>query len=427
MHSLSLKRTYQIYSLLFLVVVLAINSIIPLCMMCTGMFSMHEITLHNAGQAAEALFKQGKTELDTDNISVYADWQKVPEAIRSLNHNQAPTADTGIIYQHFDGPYIDALSVHYTASGQPLYIWLHYNASHDLVFAPKNMTAIILLVVMTFAVVAILSFHLQSKVITPVYRISQAIKQHDWQGITVLNLPAQGYAELQSIVDALHHSLLKLQQAQQRELNFLRYASHELRTPVAICQSSFELLTLQHGALHGPVLAASQATTQMKLIIETLLWSTNKTSTSLDKQSIDLGQLLQQVITEQEYAQGKLDTAELKCDHHCVMGLHEPLKMILNNLVRNALEYGDQYVCIIQHKTTIIIANPMLENNQHGFGLGLMLVNRLAKQLEYGFSTHKFNNYFYSVLNLDNDHVISEAILRNFDVTSGHNKYRLSN
>ncbi|MGL5393787.1 MAG: sensor histidine kinase, partial [Shewanella sp.] len=50
----SLKRSYQVWGVIFLLITLGVNSFIPLCMMCAGMISMHEVTMHNAGQAAEA-------------------------------------------------------------------------------------------------------------------------------------------------------------------------------------------------------------------------------------------------------------------------------------------------------------------------------------------------------------------------------------
>ena len=49
----SLKRSYQVWGVIFLLITLGVNSFIPLCMMCAGMISMHEVTMHNAGQAAE--------------------------------------------------------------------------------------------------------------------------------------------------------------------------------------------------------------------------------------------------------------------------------------------------------------------------------------------------------------------------------------
>ncbi|MGL4748722.1 MAG: sensor histidine kinase, partial [Shewanella sp.] len=241
----SLKRSYQVWGVIFLLITLGVNSFIPLCMMCAGMISMHEVTMHNAGQAAEALLKVAQPTqqplqqpiLKTDNLTVYPDWRDIPPQIRKLNNNEVLTDASKIRYEHAEGPIVNALSVYYTQTGQPLYVWLQFSVTHDLHFAPKNMTAILLLVLITFCASASLAFYMQSKVITPVHQISHAIKQHDWEAGGKLSLPQQQYAELKAIVDALDNSILQLQEAQQRELNFLRFASHELRTPVAICQS----------------------------------------------------------------------------------------------------------------------------------------------------------------------------------------------
>lgn len=401
MPQFSLKRSYQFYGLVFLAVTLLINMIIPLCMMCTGMFSMHKVTLHNAGQAAEVLFRNGMTEVTTDNIRIYANWHQVPDRIKALNDYQTPDKDTGIVYEHEDGPYVDALTVHITEDGRPLYMWLHYDVTHDLTFAPKNMTAILLLVVMTFGVVASLAFHMQKKVINPVHKISQAIKQHDWQSNKDFSFPKQGYAELQAIVDALKNSLQQLQQTQQRELDFLRFASHELRTPVAICQSSFELITLQQGKLEGPLKAASQATSQMKSLIETLLWLTNKTSTNLEPKQINPDALLKQLSAEQEYAQDKAGVVSIQSSDAPLTLLVEPLTIMLNNLIRNALEHGDTQVSITQQDGLFTVSNPIRAHDTMGFGLGLMLVSRLANQLNWTFTSHIEGNQFVASLKVD--------------------------
>ncbi|WP_417346404.1 sensor histidine kinase [Ferrimonas sp.] len=397
---LSLKRTYQLYGIGFLILTLAINSIIPLCMMCTGMFSMHEITMTNAGQAAKKWFELTDQPYETENLRVYRSWSAVPELAKQLNDNRQPTPQQGVLHHHDDGAYIDALMNYQSDDGQSYFIWLRYDATHDLVFAPKNMTAILLLITMTFFVVASLAFYMQNQVITPVHQISRAIKQHDWQNMKPFRFPKQCYAELQSIVDALDNSLKKLQEAQQRELSFLRFASHELRTPIAICQSSFEILNLQQGQLSGPTLHASQATAQMKSITETLLWLTNKECSPLDQERVDLEQLLHKVVASQRQVQGYQAPIEIISDDTQLQLLKEPLAIMLNNLVRNAMEHGAQGIVIRQQGELIEITNPTSQDNHSGFGLGLMLVKRLAKQLGWHFDTSRVQGQFCARLQI---------------------------
>ncbi|TKB48705.1 HAMP domain-containing histidine kinase [Ferrimonas sediminicola] len=397
---LSLKRTYQLYGIGFLVLTLAINSIIPLCMMCTGMFSMHEITMTNAGQAAEQWFRLSGQPFNTDNLTVFRRWESVPGPIQQMSDNRPPTPEQGVFYHHADGPYIDALMAYTNSDNRDYYVWLRYNATHDLVFAPKNMTAILLLIAMTFFVVASLAFYMQNQVITPVHQISRAIKQHDWQNMKPFSFPKQCYAELQSIVDALDNSLKKLKEAQQRELSFLRFASHELRTPIAICQSSFEILSLQQGRLSGPTLHASQATAQMKSITETLLWLTNKECSALEREQVRLGALLEQVVDHQKQAQGYRAAIEVSVDQTRLPLLREPLAIMLNNLIRNAMEHGAQGIVIRQRDELIEITNPTSADNHSGFGLGLMLVKRLAKQLGWQFDTDRQEGRFCAQLRI---------------------------
>lgn len=406
----SLKRSYQVWGVIFLLITLGVNSFIPLCMMCAGMISMHEVTMHNAGQAAEALLKAAQPTqqplqqpiLKTDNLTVYAHWRDIPLQIRKLNNNEVLTDASTIRYEHAEGPVVNALSVYYPQTGQPLYVWLQFSVTHDLHFAPKNMTAILLLVLITFCASASLAFYMQSKVITPVHQISHAIKQHDWEAGGKLSLPQQEYAELKAIVDALDNSILQLQEAQQRELNFLRFASHELRTPVAICQSSFEILTLQQGELTGPTLYASQATNQMKSLIETLLWLTNKECSSLEKEKVALSPLLASIIEEQQRVHGHEQKIQLFSDDTCLPVQLHPLKIILSNLLRNSIEHGGMDIRITQDACCIEITNFYNSNGRHGFGLGLLLVKRLANQLGWIFTISSANNLFSARLEISN-------------------------
>lgn len=408
----SLKLSYQVWGVIFLLITLGVNSFIPLCMMCAGMISMHEVTMHNAGQAAEALLKvaqptqqplQHQPILKTDNLTVYSHWLDIPPHIRELSHNEVLTDASKIRYEHAEGPIVNALSVYYTQAGQPLYVWLQFSVTHDLQFAPKNMTAILLLVLITFCASASLAFYMQSKVITPVHQISHAIKQHDWEAGGKLSLPQQEYAELKAIVDALDNSILQLQEAQQRELNFLRFASHELRTPVAICQSSFEILALQQGELTGATLYASQATNQMKSLIETLLWLTNKECSSLEKENVALSPLLASIIDEQQRVHGHEQKIQLFSDDTCLPVQLHPLKIILSNLLRNSIEHGGMDISITQDGYYVEITNSYNSNGHHGFGLGLLLVKRLANQLGWIFTSSSKNNLFTARLEISNN------------------------
>ena len=408
----SLKLSYQVWGVIFLLITLGVNSFIPLCMMCAGMISMHEVTMHNAGQAAEALLKvaqptqqplQHQPILKTDNLTVYSHWLDIPPHIRELSHNEVLTDASKIRYEHAEGPIVNALSVYYPQAGQPLYVWLQFSVTHDLQFAPKNMTAILLLVLITFCASASLAFYMQSKVITPVHQISHAIKQHDWEAGGKLSLPQQEYAELKAIVDALDNSILQLQEAQQRELNFLRFASHELRTPVAICQSSFEILALQQGELTGPTLYASQATNQMKSLIETLLWLTNKECSSLEKENVALSPLLASIIDEQQRVHGHEQKIQLFSDDTCLPVQLHPLKIILSNLLRNSIEHGGMDISITQDGYYVEITNSYNSNGHHGFGLGLLLVKRLANQLGWIFTSSSKNNLFTARLEISNN------------------------
>ncbi|MGX2951874.1 hypothetical protein ACWAU3_01140 [Shewanella sp. JL219SE-S6] len=79
----------------------------------------------------------------------------------------------------------------------------------------------------------------------------------------------------------------------------------------------------------------------------------------------------------------------MDCDDTQLLVLKEPLCIMLNNLLRNALEHGTGEVKVEQRGKCIRVSNSSLQDGMGGFGLGLMLVKRLAKQLGWQFKEYR--------------------------------------
>lgn len=118
----------------------------------------------------------------------------------------------------------------------------------------------------------------------------------------------------------------------------------------------------------------------------------------MDKSLVTLADLLQSIVYDQQFAQGSEVEVELSCDDTQLLVLKEPLSIVLNNLVRNSLEHGAKGISITQRGNRIDIVNPLSRHNSSGFGLGLMLVERLTAQLNWHYSTSYDDNFFRASL-----------------------------
>ena len=140
----------------------------------------------------------------------------------------------------------------------------------------------------------------------------------------------------------------------------------------------------------------------MKSLIETLLWLTNKECSNLEKENVALALLLASIIEEQQRVNGHEQKIQLLCDDTCLLVQLHPLKIILSNLLRNSIEHGGMDISITQDACCIAITNSYNSKGRHGFGLGLLLVKRLANQLGWTFTSSSANNVFVARLEISN-------------------------
>tara|TARA_R110001583_G_scaffold36262_1_gene119549 strand:+ start:7879 stop:9237 length:1359 start_codon:yes stop_codon:yes gene_type:complete len=225
-------------------------------------------------------------------------------------------------------------------------------------------------------------------------------------------VPDFGYSELNELAGLMHGSLTRVQQTLNREQAFLRHASHELRTPIAVVRTNTELLrrlTERHTPLDdGRVLATverlERAGVTMAQLTETLLWLSRDDMGSLPTRQVAPGVLLRQLVDELTFLlNNKAIELVVTTDNDWQACLPEtPLRIVLGNILRNAFQHTwEGRVEINQQGSRIVVNNYDKQaaddfcqagGDNHpddgryqdqGFGLGLQLTRQLTARLNW--------------------------------------------
>lgn len=205
------------------------------------------------------------------------------------------------------------------------------------------------------------------------------------------------YPELNELANLVRTSLSSVQESLDREHSFLRYASHELRTPITIIRNNVELFS-KISQLEEPQKSTQQdkvmnridrASLNMQHLTDTLLWLSRDNVEKLPEKDLDLDTMVKQLVEEMRYLIDRKDIQLHVETSPCTVLLPEiPAQIVLGNLVRNAFQHTWQgNITIHQQGDRVVISNTQTEEIKEsqdlGFGLGLQLTAQLAEKLHW--------------------------------------------
>lgn len=228
--------------------------------------------------------------------------------------------------------------------------------------------------------------------------------------------PLQRNDEFGEISSAFAKTLLQIKQVLEREKQFSAYASHELRTPVAVIKSSLEL---SEACRKAPNSVKSQeiekqalsrmaiANHQMELLIKTFLYLGKESSTPHNISEINIADILRQKIDQyrKEYQSKKINISQhipqsliISCDGNI-------LELIVDNILRNAFSYCAGSVSLILNNNEFIIYNDIdklrIDKAEH-FGFGLRIVEDLCQTQHWKLTSNSdVNNQYSSTISFE--------------------------
>ncbi|MDX2464009.1 MAG: HAMP domain-containing sensor histidine kinase [Porticoccus sp.] len=209
-------------------------------------------------------------------------------------------------------------------------------------------------------------------------------------------VPKFRYSELNALAEIVRSSLLSVHQAMEREHDFLRHASHELRTPIATVRSNVELLKKlkpeREEKESNIVDRIERASATMNNLTETLLWLSRDEQSALPEEEIQLDQLIIHLVQELQYLlQSKPVKVHTQTQPYTIKLPKSATHIVLVNLIRNAFQHtqsGEIHLEQEGSRVSIINCNDAAasnNDNELGFGLGLDLTRKLTERFGWSY------------------------------------------
>lgn len=200
------------------------------------------------------------------------------------------------------------------------------------------------------------------------------------------------FHDLNQIANQLQSAFLRIADLLEKEHRFLRNASHELRTPIAVIKANMELLARMEPpqTLQRPLERVNRANASMQQLTETLLWLSRENETAPKQENAVPAQLVKELVEDLGYL---LESKPVELSLQETFSGYKilpvtPLRIVLNNLLRNAfqhtqegsieIEIGEQYLRIENHDD-----GATLTDSDNSFGLGIHLVQQICQKLNW--------------------------------------------
>jgi len=257
-----------------------------------------------------------------------------------------------------------------------------------------------------FAAGTLLGLYTAGRIVRPLSQLSELVQRTPPEQLADV-LAARPTEEEVGVLSArLEHSLRSLEAFADREQRFTRYASHELRTPVAVVKGAAELLRAapEAGARHvdRPLSRIERATAEMEAIIESLLWLAREREVAEPSTPTAVAPIVLRVVERHRHLlSGKDVVVSVEPgDDIAVCAPPAVIEMVVGNLVQNACHFtnhGTIAIAAREGAVTVSDTGPGMTETQRagstrafargedsaGYGLGLSIVSSLCERFDW--------------------------------------------
>lgn len=265
---------------------------------------------------------------------------------------------------------------------------------------------LLVVVVLIFALSALLSYFSSQRIVKPWRKLAYEMSAVPVGKNMPLIVNSFQEAELYTIAQNFNQFLGELNAYVKRENSLLSLASHELRTPIAVMAGALDIIESRQQLSEKDVITLKrirQSCTEMQVNVETLLKLARKQGQSIHNEVFLMQDVLEQVKDDLQMHLGA-DRVQIchkeVADKVAILNDVFLSKMLVRNLVQNALQHTSGTVQLILHADYLDVIDEgsglnlaqqkILQgldkdiSGEHGFGLYIvtMLSERLAWPVE---------------------------------------------
>ena len=346
---------------------------------------------------------------DTNNMTGYLsrpgdDKVQLPEALRSLTPGYHRIQQGGgiVLVLVSDGP-----------PGR-LYLVFNQEQVGRLAFLFGFVPLIVVLLIIY--ITTWLTYRASRRALSPVIALAKVVrdwdpKRPDLAALDPRSLSSDPDGDVETLAGALHSFASRIEEFVERERNFTRDASHELRSPLTVIKIAADVLLEDElpPFTQRAILRIKRSARDMEAMIEAFLILARESDTGLPEEDFVVNDAVRDEIERaQPLLEGKPVTLTL--DEQAAFVLHAPPKVfaaMVSNLIRNACLYTEAGTIRVRIGTGFISVQdsgigmstaelaqafqPYFRGNRStrdGHGVGLTLVRRLSDRFGWPIELH---------------------------------------
>ncbi len=275
----------------------------------------------------------------------------------------------------------------------------------SLVINVVNINVIIVAVLFILLILWVVSL------IRPLYQIRNYINKIKNDEPAVLNIRRRD--EIGEVASALTDMQAELQKQQQSRQEMIQNISHDLKTPIATIKSYSESIkdgVYPYGTLNKSIDVIIEHADRLEKKVRSLI-TLNKMEYLLDElpegDNLNMNQLIDKVLLSLSVIRPEITFQRELDDNVCFHGDEEPWRIVIENLIDNALRYAHTMIRIVLHEGELKVINdgsqideehlaslfrPYEKGSDGKFGLGLSIVWKVATTYGYRVEAENLQN-----------------------------------
>ena len=229
-----------------------------------------------------------------------------------------------------------------------------------------------------------LTYRVSRRAVSPVIWLAGQVrafdpKKPDLASLEPASLPRDADEDIQVLASAIHGFASRLEEFIERERNFTRDASHELRSPITVIKVAADVLLEEEQISQFGQRSAQRirrAIRDMEALIEAFLILAREADVGLPEEDFVVSEIVdEEVDRAQDLVRGK--PVEVRLVREADFALHAPpkvLSVMLSNLLRNACAYTNE------GSVTVTLGRHFVRVEDTGVGMSEDVLDKVGRQ-----------------------------------------------